>query len=398
MTSERLAIDGGKPVRGQLLAYGRQSISEADVAAVVEVLRSDWLTTGPKVEELERAFAEFGGAREAVAVANGTAALHAAVAALGVGPGDQVVVPAMTFAATANCVLYRGARPVFADVDPETLLLDPASAEARIGPRTRAVIAVDYAGQPCNYDALGDLTESRGLSLVADASHSVGGSWGGRAVGSLARLSTFSLHPVKHFTAGEGGIVTTDEPELASFMRSFRNHGITTDHRQRARSGSWFYEMTELGFNYRLTDIQCALATSQLARVEGWVERRREVAARYDRALAGFSAARPLAVRPGAFHAYHLYVVRLVPGVLRVGRREVFAALRAEGIGCNVHYIPVHLHPYYQRELGTGPGQCPAAEAAYEEILTLPMFPNMSDADVDDVIRALAKVTEAYAA
>ena len=304
----------------------------------------------------------------------------------------------MTFAATANCVLYRGARPVIADVDPETLLLDAASAEARIGPRTRAIIAVDYAGQPCDYDALGELAEHNGLALVADACHAVGGAWNGRPVGTLARLSTFSLHPVKHFTSGEGGLITTAEPELATAMRRFRNHGITTDHRQRAETGSWFYEMTELGFNYRLTDMQCALATSQLGRVTEWVERRRQLASLYDRGLAGFAAARPLAVRSEAHHAYHLYVVRLASGALRVGRKEVFAALRAEGIGCNVHYIPVHMHPYYRSKLGTGPGQCPVAEAAYEEILTLPMFPDMSDKDVEDVIRALAKVAEAYAA
>jgi perosamine synthetase len=398
MMTTILAIDGGEPVRKDLLPYGRQSISEADVGAVVEALQSDWLTTGPRVAELEGAFAAFVGTREAVAVANGTAALHATMAALEIGPGDEVIVPPMTFAATANSVLYRGARPIFADVEPDTLLLDPMAVSDRIGPRTRAIIAVDYAGQPCDYDALRGLAEPRGLALVADACHAVGGALRGRSVGTLADLSTFSLHPVKHFTAGEGGLVSTDDPARAAVMRRFRNHGITTDHRQRAEAGSWFYEMTELGFNYRLTDIQCALATSQLVRLPSWVERRRHIAAAYDRALNEHPAIRPLAVHPEARHAYHLYVVRLRPEALRVGRKEVFAALRAEGIGCNVHYVPVHLHPYYQRTLGTGPGLCPVAEAAYKEILSLPMFSAMTDQDVSDVLKAVTKVCEAYAA
>jgi len=396
MRSAALAIDGGDPVRRELLPYGRQSVSNEDVAAVTEVLRSDWLTTGPKVDEFERAFAEYVGVREAVAVANGTAALHTAMAALGVGPADEVVVPAMTFAATSNSVLYRGARPVFADVDPKTLLVDPGSVEERIGPKTRVVVAVDYAGQPCDYGALRDITDRHGLALLADACHAIGGALNGRAVGTLADVSTFSLHPVKHLTSGEGGVVTTDDVGCAGTMRRFRNHGISTGHRQRETSGSWFYEMTELGFNYRLSDLQCALALSQLHRLPSWVERRRAIAAVYDEAFADHAALRPLAVRQGAYHAYHLFVVRLVPGALRVGRKEVFAALRAEGIGCNVHYIPVHLHPYYRRELGTGPGLCPVAEAAYEEILTLPLFPEMSDADIDDTLRAVTKIWEAY--
>lgn len=379
-----------------MIPYGKQLIDEADIAAVVEALRSDWLTTGPKVAEFERAFAGFVGAREAVSVSSGTAALHAASFALGMEPGDEVIVPAMTFAASANCIVFQGGTPVFADVDPDTLLLDPTCAESMITQRTRAIIAVDYAGQPCDYDALQAIADRRGIQLLADACHSLGGAYRGRRVGTLARLSAFSLHPVKHVTTGEGGMVTTDDPELAGRMRSFRNHGITTDHRQRERRGSWFYEMEFLGYNYRLTDFQCALGTSQLRKLTRWIARRREIAAAYDSAFAEIPEVEPLAVRAGVSHAYHLYVIRLDPGALRAGREDIFAALRAAGIGVNVHYIPVHLHPFYRRRFGTGPGLCPVAEKAYERILSLPMYPGMSDADVGAVVSAVRRSVEAH--
>jgi perosamine synthetase len=392
----RLAIDGGTPVRDTMLPYGRQWVDEVDVQEVVEVLRSDWLTTGPKVGEFEQAFADFVGGREAVAVSNGTAALHAAMYAIGIRPDDEVIVPPMTFAASANCVVFQGGTPIFADVDPDTLLLDPAQVEAKITPRTKAIIAVDYTGQPCDYDALQTIADRHGLALVADACHALGGSYKGRPVGSLADLSIFSFHPVKHITTGEGGIITTDDPDLAQCMRVFRNHGITSDHRQRAEQGSWFYEMVDLGYNYRLTDLQCALGMSQLRQLPGWVARRQEIARRYDAAFAEIPGVEPLGVRDDISHAYHLYVIRLDLAQLQVDRARVFAALRAEGIGINVHYIPVHLHPFYQERFGAGPGLCPVAEAAYERLVTLPIFPRMNDQDVDDVIAAVRKVVEVY--
>lgn len=393
---EKLAIEGGTPVRQKLLPYGRQSIDEADIAAVVAVLRSDWLTTGPNVGGFERAFAEFVGAKEAVAVNSGTAALHAAYHALGIGPGDEVIVPAMTFAATANAVLYQGGTPVFADVERDTLLLDPADVAARITPRTRAIAAVDYAGQPCDYDALRALADAHGLALVADACHAPGASYRGRAVGTLADLSTFSFHPVKHLTTAEGGMITTDDAELARRMRSFRNHGITTDHRQREERGSWAYEMVELGYNYRLSDLQCALGSSQLKKLSGWVARRQAIAARYSEAFSSSELLSPLRVQPGVSHGYHLYVIRLNLARLIADRAAVYSALRAEGIGVNVHYIPVHLHPFYQQRPGNAPGLCPVAEAAYHEILSLPIFPAMTDDDAESVIRAVGKVLEAF--
>lgn len=393
---EKLAIEGGKPVRRTLLPYGHQWIDEDDVQAVIEVLRSDWLTTGPKVADFERAFANTVGAKEAVAVSSGTAALHAAVYALGIGPGDEVIVPPMTFAATANCVVFQGGIPIFADVDPNTLLLDPAQVEMKITPRTRAIIAVDYAGQPCEYTALRAIADRHGLWLVADACHALGATYKGRPVGSLAHLSTFSFHPVKHITTGEGGMVTTDDPHLARRMRVFRNHGITTDHRQREAQGSWFYEMVDLGYNYRLTDVQCALGISQLRKLPDWVARRQAIARQYDAAFAEIPSVEPLRVREDVSHAYHLYVIRLNLTELRATRADVFSALRAEGIGVNVHYIPVHLHPFYREQFGTGPGMCPVAEAAYEEIISLPLFPRMTDHDVEDVVSAVRKVVEVY--
>ena len=392
----RLAIDGGTPVRETMLPYGRQWVDEADVQAVVEVLRSNWLTTGPKVSEFEQAFADFVGAREAVAVSNGTAALHAAMYAIGIEPGDEVIVSPMTFAASANCVVFQGGTPVFADVDPDTLLLDPALVEAKITPRTKAIIAVDYTGQPCDYDALRAIADRHGLILVADACHALGGSYKGRPVGSLADLSIFSFHPVKHITTGEGGMITTDDPELARRMRVFRNHGITSDHRQRAQQGSWFYEMVDLGYNYRLTDIQCVLGISQLRKSPGWVARRREITQRYNAAFAEVPTVEPLSVRDEVSHAYHLYVVRLDLTQLGATRADVFAALRAEGIGVNVHYIPVHLHPYYRERFRYHGGECPIAEAEYERLISLPMFHRMSDNDIEDVVEAVSKVVECY--
>lgn len=373
------------------LPYGRQVIEEDDIAAVVAVLRSDWLTTGPKVGEFERAVAEFTGARHAVAVSSGTAALHAAMHAIGIGPGDEVIVPAITFVATANCVVYQGGTPLFADVDPETLLIDPTDVARKITPRTRAIIAVDYAGQPCDYDALRAIADQHGLVLVADGCHSLGATSKGRRVGTLADLTVFSFHPVKHITTGEGGMVVTDNEAWAATMRSFRNHGIDTDHRQREISGTWAYAMEGLGYNYRLTDLQSALGLSQLRKLPAWLMQRRELARHYHGLLAADERVAPLACRAGNEHAFHLYVVQLAAGV---ERKKVYDGLRQQGIGVNVHYLPVHLHPYYQRALRTGPGLCPVAEEAYGRILTLPLHQGMGEAEAARVAAALTEVCQ----
>ncbi|MDL2280176.1 UDP-4-amino-4,6-dideoxy-N-acetyl-beta-L-altrosamine transaminase [Desulfovibrio sp. OttesenSCG-928-G11] len=364
------------------LPYGRQVIDDEDIAAVVDVLRSDWLTTGPAVERFEAAVCAFTGARHGVALSSGTAALHAAMQALGIGPGDEVIVPPMTFAATANCVLYQGGRPVFVDVDERSLLISPDAVRAAITPRTKAVIGVDYAGQPCDWDALRALADQYGLALVADACHALGAEYKGRKAGTLADITVFSFHPVKHITTGEGGMCMTGDEKLARRMRNFRNHGITSTAAQREKSGGWFYEMTDLGYNYRITDIQCALGSSQLKKLPGWIARRNELAAAYDAAFAA-SRVRPLAKGPDCLHAYHLYVLRLER------RDAAFKRLRENGIGANVRYIPVYLHPYYQERLGTRAGLCPAAEKAYGEILTLPLWPGMDKGAIERVSRAI---------
>lgn len=379
-----------------MIPYGTQWIDEDDVKAVVDVLNSDWITTGPKIKEFERAFADKVHAKEAVAVSNGTAALHTAMYALGIQAGDEVIIPTMTFAATANCVVFQGARPVFTDVDPDTLLVDPDAIEEKISHRTKAIIAVDYAGQPCDYDRLWEISNRHHITIVDDACHALGGSYKNRPVGTLAHLNTFSFHPVKLITSGEGGMITTDCPEHAKRMRLFRNHGISTDHRQREEQGSWFYEMVDLGYNYRLTDIQCALGISQLKHLPDWISRRQEIAKRYDAAFAGMPEITPLGVRKDVSHAYHLYVIRLNPEKIHTDRATIFKALRAEGIGVNVHYIPVHLHPFYQQKFGTKHGMCPVAEKAYEEIISIPIFPKMNDDDVNDVITAVQKVISAF--
>jgi perosamine synthetase len=388
---EPLALHGGRPVRSTRLPYGRHALDDADVASVVNSLRSGWVTTGPPVARFEQAVASRVGAARAVAVSSGTAALHAAMFAVGVGPGDEVIAPPLTFAATTNAVLYQGGVPVFADVRADTLTVDPAEVERRITPRTRAVVAVDYAGQPCDLDALRDLAARRGLALVEDAAHALGAQYRGRPLGALADLTIWSFHPVKHVTTGEGGMITTDDPGLAERCTRFRNHGITSDAAQREAAGDWVYEMVDLGFNYRLTDLQCALGLSQLDKLDEFLARREAIAARYRAAFRGLPGLALPAVAQDVRHAWHLFPVLLELERLATDRRTVFAALRAEGIGVNVHYIPVYWHPYYRR-LGYEKGLCPRAEAAYERLLTLPLFPGMNDGDVDDVVTAVRKV------
>lgn len=396
----RLAIDGGEPVRRTRLPYARQTIDEGDVEAVVAALRSDWLTTGPRVRQLEERLEAATGARHAVAFSSGTAALHGATAAAGLGPGDEAVTTPMTFVATANAVVYTGATPRFADIRPDSLLLDPALAAAAVTARTRAVLPVDYGGQPADYAALGRALDeaSRRLGIarplvIADASHSLGATRDGVAVGRLADLSILSLHPAKIVTTGEGGAVLTDRDDLAEGLRRFRNHGIATELGARR---DWRYDMVELGFNYRLTDIGSALGIAQLERLDAFVARRRELAARYGAAFEGHWALDVQAVEPGADPAWHLFVVLLRLDALRADRAAIFAALRAEGIGVNVHYIPVHHHSFYRERFPELAGALPVADAAYERLLTLPLFAGMTDGDLDDVVAAVDKVTSAY--
>jgi perosamine synthetase len=397
-SQELLAIDGGAPVRKTLLPYGRQSISEEDIQTVVDVLRSDWLTTGPKVSQFEEALAAWVGAKYAVAFSSGTAALHGAAFAAGLKPGDEAVTSPMTFAATANCVLYQGARPVFADVSADTLNLDPDRFAERITPSTRAVLPVDYAGHPADLNPILALAERHGLTVIEDACHALGAEYDGRRSGSIAHMSVFSFHPVKHLATGEGGMVTTDRADFAESLRRFRNHGISSEARQRHSATLWHYEMVLLGFNYRLTDIACALGLSQLNKLGANLARRREIAARYTAAFRSLRGLLAPSVRPNVSPAWHLFPIRLNPAQLNTDRARVFRALRAENIGVNVHYIPVHLHPYYRERFGYRGGEYPVAEAAYDQLLSLPMFHGMTDRDVQDGITAVEKVLNHYRA
>jgi UDP-4-amino-4,6-dideoxy-N-acetyl-beta-L-altrosamine transaminase len=390
----RLAIDGGTPVRSSYLPYGHQVISDEDVAAVGEALRSDWLTTGPRVPAFEGLLAETTGARHAVAFSSGTAALHGAAVAAGLGPGDEAITTPLTFVATANAILYAGANPSFADVAPGDLLISPDAVAAALTPATKAIIAVDYAGHPADYEALGrvaDAAPAGRAMLIADAAHSLGATRDGRAVGTMADMTVLSLHPVKIMTTGEGGAVLTDRDDLADHLRRFRNHGISTELAERR---DWTYAMVELGYNYRLTDIAAALGSSQIRRLDEFLARRRALAGRYLERLADHPFVELPTIAPRTEPAWHFLFARLRLDALRADRGTIFRAMRAENIGVNVHYIPVHTHPFYRERFPDV--SMPVAETQYERLLTLPLHAGMTDGDLDDVVTALNKVTEAY--
>lgn len=367
------------------IPYGRQTVEEDDIQAVIEVLRSDWLTTGPTVERFENALAERVGARFAVTFNSGTAALHAAYFAAGVGPGDEVVTSPLTFAATANAALYLGARPVFVDVQEDTGNLDPEQVRRVLTARTKVIAPVDFAGHPADLDELKEIAREAGAVLVEDACHALGAVYRGRPVGSIADMTVFSFHPVKHITTGEGGAVVTDNPTYYERLRLFRNHGITRDATRLTREseGPWYYEMQVLGYNYRLSDIAAALGFSQLRKLDRFLQRRREIAARYDELLKGLPLQTPVP-RSDVVPAWHLYVVRLIEPERR---RAVVEGLHRLGIGVQVHYIPVYRHPYY-RKMSSGV-YCPVAERIYAASMSLPIYPQLSDADIERTVAAL---------
>jgi len=348
------------------------------------------------VKEFEEAIAAKTGAKYCVAVSNGTAALHCAAYAAGVGPGDEVIVSTQTFAASSNAVLYLGATVVFADIEEDTMLISIDSVKKLIGPKTKAIVAVDMCGQPCAYDELNALALDRGIKVIADSSHSLGAMYKGRKVGTLSDIATLSFHPVKNITTGEGGMICTSDESLFKRALMFRQHGITRDHKERTEMGAHYYEMQELGFNYRLTDIQCALGLSQLGKLEAFIARRQQICRRYHDGFEGQAGFRPVVDLEDRTNAHHIFIIRLRLDSLTASRDEVFAAIQKEGIGVNVHYLPVHMHPYYQR-LGFEEDCCPVAVAQYSEIITLPVHPSMSDSDVEDVIAACIKVCAAYA-
>jgi dTDP-4-amino-4,6-dideoxygalactose transaminase len=390
---EKLALLGGTPVRSTLLPYARQTIDAADVAAVSEALTGDWITQGPTVARFEEALAAYAGTAYAVAFANGTAALHAACWAAGLGDGDEAITTPLTFAATANAVVYQGARPVFADIDAATLNIDPDAVKRMASARTRALLPVDFAGLPCAYDALLPIARAHGWTVIADAAHSLGGALGDRRVGSLADMTTLSFHPAKMITSGEGGAVLTDDPRLHERLRAMRHHGI----RYPDPSRPWRYEIDPPGNNYRLTDFQCALGLSQLAKLDRFWTARDRLARRYREKLAGSRFVELPALPASARHGWHLFIALLRLDRLHADQDTVLRALRAEHIGVTMHYPLVHRHPYYRTRFGYDSGLCPAAEAVETRLVTLPLFPTMTDADQDDVLHAMDKVFAHYA-
>lgn len=394
---EKPAIEGGRPVRDTKLFYGHQYIDEADIEAVVKVLRSDFLTCGPEITKLEEKLCRLTGAKHAVMASNGTAALHMACQAAGIGEGDEVITTPITFAASANCALYCGARPVFADINPKTYNIDPEKVSEKITDKTKAVVAVDFTGQAAQLDELLSVCRSRGLVLIEDGAHSLGTLYKGRTVGSVADMTTFSFHPVKTVTGGEGGAVLTNDDALYTKLKLYQTHGITREEAllEHPSHGGWYYEQVALGMNYRMTDMQAALISSQLDKLDRFIQRRKAIVDRYNKA---FSEVPEVIVQeeiPESDTTRHLYILRIRPDRLSIDRKGFFDAMAAENICCNVHYIPVYWHPYYEK-LGYEKGLCPEAEKLYEEIMSLPLYYAMSDKDVEDVIEAVEKICTYY--
>ncbi len=395
---EKLAINGGAPVRKEKLYYGRQWIDEEDVKAVSKVLTGDFVTCGPKITELEKALADYTGAKYAVAVSNGTAALHCACIAAGIGPGDEVITTPLTFAASANCILYCGARPVFADIDPETYNIAPKSIEEHITEKTKAVIAVDFTGQAVKFREIRALCDKYHLILIEDAAHAIGTKYEGQPVGSLSDMTCFSFHPVKTITSGEGGAVTMNSEAFYKKLVLAHTHGITHEEEEMEEApheGPWYYEQVSLGYNYRMTDFQAALLLSQLKKLDKFAGRRKEIVKRYNEAFESLPEILVQKEIAESDTCRHLYIIQLDLAKLSCTRREFFDAMAAENIQCQIHYVPVYWFPYYQH-LGYKKGLCPNAEEVYQGIMSIPLYPRMTDEDVEGVIYAVKKIIENY--
>lgn len=394
---ENLAIFGGTPIRETPLSYGHQYIDDADIQAVTDVLKSDYLTCGPKITKLEEKLCEITGAKYAVVVSNGTAALHIAAMAAGVKEGDEVITTPITFAASANCALYCGAKPVFADIDPETYNISPKSIETCITEKTKAVVAVDFTGQAVSLDEIRSICKNHKLVLIEDAAHSIYTKYKGQSVGSIADMTCFSFHPVKTVTSGEGGAVTTNDETLYRKLLQLRAHGITRVPSEMVHpvEGRWYYEQVDLGYNYRMTDFQAALLISQLDKLPLFSKRRKEIVQKYDAAFSNIPEIKVQKEIPESDTTRHLYILRLDLTKLKCNRKEFFDALIAENIYSQVHYIPVYFHPYYEK-LGYQKGICPNAESYYKESMSLPLYYSLTDKDVDDVIAAVKKIINYY--
>ena len=392
------AILGGKPVREDKIYYGRQWISDEDIEAVRKVLEGPYITCGPKVKEAEDRLASYTGAKHAVVVNSGTSALHCACIAAGIKEGDEVITTPITFAASANCVLYCGAKPVFADIDPETYNIDPASIRAHITDKTKAVIAVDFTGQVVKADEIRAICDEFGLVFIEEAAHSIGSSYNGKMVGNIADMTCFSFHPVKTVTAGEGGAILTNNDEYYKKLVLAHAHGITHDEEDMEdapHEGSWYYEEISLGYNYRMSDFQAALLMSQLDRIDEFVAKRKRIVEIYDKAFADVPGIIVQKEIPESDTSRHLYIIRLDLDKLTCTRREFFDAMSAENVQCQVHYVPVYWFPYY-RHLGYEKGLCPNAEEVYKGIMSIPLYPKMTDKDIEDTIAAVRKLAAYY--
>ena len=395
---EKLAINGGIPVRETKIYYGKQWIDEKDIYAVDEVLRSDYVTCGPKTQELERSLEQYTGARHAVAVSNGTAALHCACMTAGIGAGDEVITTPLTFAASANCALYCGAKPVFADVEEDTYNIDPKSIEDKITDKTKAVVAVDFTGQAVKHREIREICDRHHLIFIEDAAHAIATTYNGGQGGNLADITTFSFHPVKTITGGEGGAVLTNSDELYQKIQLVHTHGITHDPvlmEEPVHEGPWYYEQIMLGYNYRITDIQAALIVSQMKKLDQFKVRRKKIVKMYDEAFAQIPEIIVQKEIAESDTCRHLYIIRLDTEKLSCTRREFFDAMSAENVQCQIHYVPVYWFPYYQK-LGYKKGLCPVAEEVYKGIMSIPLYPRMTDQDVSDVIHAVRKVVGNY--
>ena len=396
----KLAINGGEPIRKNMLNYGKQTIDEDDKQTVLDVLNENkYLTTGPRVTEFENKVKQYCNVKYACAVNSGTAALHLAVHALNLKQTDEVIVTCLSFVASSNCILYCGAKPVFCDIDENTMNIDPNKIEALITENTKAIIVVDFAGQPCDYHKIVPIIKKHNLVLIEDAAHSFGCQINSCStkpkVGSFADITTFSFHPVKNITTCEGGMVVTNNEEYYKRMKSFLTHGITKDYKDREKNASHYYEMVDLGYNYRIPDLLCALGISQMNKIDNFIKRRQEIAKIYDENFISLSEfLTPLTQKFES--AYHIYVIKLHLENLKVNRDTIFKALKAEGIGVNVHYIPIHLHPYYKKNIRTFEDMMPVAEKIYKKIITLPLFPTMTEKDITDVIKSVNKVINFY--
>ena len=394
---EKPACEGGIPLRSTPIYYGHQYIDEDDIKAVTDVLRSDYLTCGPKIGELENKLCSITGAKYAVVCSNGTAALHIACMAAGVSGGDEVITTPITFAASANCALYCGAKPVFADIDPENYNIDPDRVKDLVTEKTKAVVAVDFTGQSVKLDELLGICHEKGITLIEDGAHVIGTKYKNKMNGSIADMTTLSFHPVKTVTGGEGGAVLTNDEALYKKLLLYRSHGITRDTSlmEKEPDGPWYYEMVDLGYNYRMTDMQAALIISQLDKLQMFSDRRKEIVKKYNEAFSKLDNIFVQEEIPESDTTRHLYILRLIPERIKINRRQFFDALAAENIFCNVHYIPTYYFPYYKR-MGYKKGLCPNAEKLYEEMLSLPLFYAMTDEDVDSVIKAVTRIAKYY--